>query len=248
MHDESLTDRPLIGPRVRRLLRILLLSLSLAVGSTMILLWVLMQLKDGRYLGDYNVFWGIADAPMEYVYRRYRFAYPPTALLLIRPFGFLEFWWAYALWIGAGVLAMVTAARRMVGWDAILFGFISYAGIGVVVGGQTSLFVGALIVAGLTIARPQAAGILLGVAAAIKPQSLLAAPIALIASRNYRAIGWAAATGALLFAVTILLWGVDQWIDWLASIQHFSTYLRDHDLDQADKGIYGLALQLGLPG
>lgn len=229
-------------------IRVLLLGAGLGAGIFFILPWLASQIYFRDYMGDYEVFGLIASTPIENLYGRYRFPYPPSALILIRAFGGLSFWWAYAAWVGSGLVALSVAARRMVTREAIVLGFLSYAGIGLIVSGQTSLFIAALIIAGVTTKRPALASVLLGVAAAIKPQALLAAPIMMIASRNYRGIAWAALTGALMVLLSLALWGPDLWVRWFTNLHHFPTYLQVRHLDAQDKGLYGLLLQYGLPG
>jgi hypothetical protein len=85
-------------------------------------------------------------------------------------------------------------------------------------------------------------------AAVIKPQSLLAAPIVLLAERNWRAIGWAMAAGCSLLLVSVLLVGPDLWLSWLAELPKFHAYLISRGVDRMDVGIYGLARSFGLPG
>jgi hypothetical protein len=247
MNDSDLWSRRLQSLDARRLIRTLLLGIAVAVGSYSTAIWIAGQIHFRDYLGDYSVFWGVAALPIERLYGDIHFPYPPSALLLIRPFGYLQFWWAYAVWTGLGVALMVLAARRIVGWDSILIGFLSAAALGVVVGGQTSLFIGALIVGAVSSPNSIVTGILLGIAAAIKPQAVLAAPFALLADRNYRAILWAAVAGVTQILASVLIWGPQLWVRWITDLHTFPTYLQVRDLDKGDKGAYGLLLQLGLP-
>ena len=201
-----------------------------------------------EYLGDYQVFWGIGSAPLEWVYGHYGFPYPPTALMLVRPFGLLPFWPSLVAWGLAGAAAIIVAGRRIMRPGAIALGFVTSAAVGVLAGGQISLFIGALVMGGLSAAHPRSRGALLAAAAVIKPQSLLAAPIALIAERNWRAIAWAAATACGLMLLSVLVFGVDLWTRWATDLHKFPTYLTSRGIDRADVGIYGLARTFGLPG
>jgi hypothetical protein len=88
----------------------------------------------------------------------------------------------------------------------------------------------------------------LAAAAVIKPQSLLAAPIALLAERNWKAIGWAMAAGCGLLLSSVLIFGPDLWLRWLAELPKFHAYLISRGVDRMDVGIYGLARSFGLPG
>lgn len=229
------------------LLRLGLLATALAIGFVPLYRFIGSMVWFREFLGDYQVFWGIGSAPLEWVYGHYGFPYPPTALMLVRPFGLLPFWPSFIAWGLAGAVALSLAARRIVKPGAIALGFITAAGIGVLAGGQISLFIGALVIAGLSAGHPRWRGALLAAAAVIKPQSLLAAPVALIAERNWRAIGWAVATGCGLLLLSVLLFGFDTWVRWATELHKFPTYLTSRGIDRTDVGIYGLARTLGLP-
>lgn len=238
-------------PRARSvgdLLRVSLLACALAAN-----LWPLYQFIGSmiwfqEYLGDFKVFWGITSVPLVNIYDHRVFAYPPTALVLILPFGLFPFWPSLVLWSIAGAAALSCAARHLMRPLAIAVGFLTYAAIGTLLHGQTSLFVGALIMAGLTASTPRWRGVLLAAAAVIKPQSLLAAPIVLLAERNWRTIGWAITAGCGFLLFSVLLFGLDVWLRWVTELPKFHAYLIDRGIDKMDVGTYGLARSLGLPG
>ncbi|HEX8841943.1 MAG TPA: glycosyltransferase family 87 protein [Sphingomicrobium sp.] len=234
--------------RVDQLLRLGLLVAALATGLLPLYRFIGSMIWFREYLGDYQVFWGIGSAPLEWVYGHYGFPYPPTALMLVRPFGMLPFWPSLVAWGMAGAAAIILAARRVMQPAAIALGFVTSAAVGVLAGGQVSLFIGALVMAGLSAASPRWRGALLAAAAVVKPQSLLPAPVALIAERNWRAIGWAIATAFALLLLSLLLFGVDTWIRWAADLHKFPTYLTSRGIDRGDVGVYGLARAFGLPG
>ena len=201
-----------------------------------------------QYLGDFRVFWGITKIPLNHVYDHRVFAYPPSTLLLLSPLGLLPFWAALIAWSAAGVAAVTYASRSMMRPETIALGLVTFAGIGVLLGGQISLFVGALIMAALNSPESRWRGALLAVGAVIKPQSLLAAPIVLLAERNWRAIAWAIAAGCSLLVLSALVLGGNLWLRWLAELPKFHAYLIDHGIDRLDVGIYGFARSFGLPG
>jgi hypothetical protein len=232
----------------KALLRYALLLVALVIGGFLIVPFIGSQIHFRDYLGDYQLFWHMAQRPMRDVYADFPFPYPPTALLLMRPFGLLPFPAALLAWSGLGLAAMFVAGRRIVSIKAMLVSLGTAAVLGVAIGGQVSLFVAALIIGGLTAQRPWVAGALLGCAAVIKPQSLLAAPIALLAARQYRTIAWATATSIVLGVVTILLWGADTWMRWIVGLRGMPGYLVEHRLDIEDRGLYGLFTQFSLPG
>ena len=231
-----------------QILRLGLLVAGLAIGLLPIYRYLGSMIWFREYLGDYKVFWGIGSAPLEWVYGHYGFPYPPTALLLVRPFGLLPFWPSLVAWGLAGAIAISIAARRMTGPGGLAVGFVTAAGVGVLAGGQISLFIGSLVIDGVSAASPRWRGALLAAGAVIKPQSLLAAPVALIAERNWRAIAWSVATGCGLLLLSVLVLGVDTWIRWATEIHKFPGYLTSRGIDRTDVGVYGLARTLGLPG
>ncbi len=201
-----------------------------------------------QYLGDYQVFWGITKVQLHNIYDHRVFAYPPSALMLISPFGILPFWLSLIAWSAAGVTAITCATRPMIQPLAIALGFLTFAAIGVVVGGQISFFVGALIIAGLNARSSRWRGALLATGAIIKPQSLLAAPVVLIAERNWKALGYAIAVCCGLLLLSALLFGLDPWLRWVSELPKFHAYLISRQIDRMDVGVYGLARSLGLPG
>lgn len=201
-----------------------------------------------RYLGDYNVFWGIGSAPLSSVYVRYGFPYPPSSLILVRAFGLFPFWPSFLLWCMAGVAAITLAAARTTPLRSVAVGFLSCAALGALVGGQTSLFIGALVMAGLSSRDPRLRGLFFASAAVIKPQSLLAAPVALLARQEWRTIGYAIAAGLSLIVASILLFGIQKWVDWATHLSAFPAYVTTRRIDVSDVGLYGLFRRMGLPG
>ena len=247
--DASIANEP--KARIRSaedLLRLLLLASALFANLAPVYQFVGSMIWFHQYLGDYQVFWGITRIPLDKIYDHHVFAYPPTAILLLAPFGLLPFWYSLVTWSAVGAAAMSCAARRLMGPLALTLGFLTFAGVGVMLGGQISLFVGALIIAALGASKPRWRGILLAAAAVIKPQSLLAAPIALVAERNWKAIGWAVAVGCSLLLASALLFGTDLWLRWLIQLPKFHAYLVSRGIDRMDVGVYGLARSFGLPG
>lgn len=236
------------APAQRRDLRSYLLLAGMAVGLIPALGFVFSMVWYRDYLGDYNVFWGIGSAPLKLVYGHYGFPYPPSALLLVRAFGLLPFWPSLIAWSAAGATAIAFAARPMLRGRMLAISFCTNAMISVIAGGQTSLFVGALIIAGVSARDPRLRGACLAAAAVIKPQSLLAAPVVLIAERSWRTIGWSIVAGVALLALSFAVFGVETWVRWAVNLFRFPTYLTSRGIDLKDVGAYGLMRAVGLPG
>ena len=236
------------GRSGQEVLRWCLLVCALAANLLPLYRFIGSMIWFREYLGDYKVFWGIASVPYEKVYDYHVFAYPPTALLLIGPFGLIPFWPSLILWSTAGAAALIVSARRLVRPLAIGLGLLTFAVCGAILHGQTSLVIGGLIMAGLAASTPRWRGVFLAIAAVIKPQSLIAAPFMLIAERNWRAIGWSIVVGFSLVLLSVLLVGPDLWLRWLRELPKFHSYLISRGIDKLDVGTYGLARGADLPG
>jgi len=129
------------------------------------------------------------------------FPYPPPFALFVSPFGLLPYGLAFTAWtVTFGTLYVCAARTWMPGrlalaQPAVLAnGFI----------GQNAFLTSAVFLGGLRIlgTRPMIGGAVLGLLV-IKPQLALALPIAMLASRNWRAIA-----GGALSASGILLVGL----------------------------------------
>jgi hypothetical protein len=139
------------------------------------------------------------------------FLYPPLWLLLLLPLGTLAVGKAYALFMGA-TAALATAlygVRDTAGWLVVL---VSPAAAWVVLSGQNTFLSLGLFYGGLHLLGPApvAAGILLGLLA-YKPQIWVLVPLALIAARQWRALGAMLATVAVLAVASLGLFGLDTW-------------------------------------
>lgn len=220
---------------------------------------IVLPVLRGQVYVDFTVFWAAANSSTPYDVAALTalqdrifglsgprpFVYPPTTLLLMKPFGALPFALAIALWGACGLAAFIHAAR-LVGNYRGLLALLSPAVTASLFSGQTSLFVGALTVTGLTLSGP-IAGALLGAGAAIKPQLFLLLPLALVASRQWQTLAYAAATSSALATLTVMLWGFQPWIDWVLAVQQFPGILRDIGIETHGVTINALAITYGLP-
>jgi hypothetical protein len=158
------------------------------------------------------------------------YIYPPTALFLFVPFALPAYWTGYGLWIAATGGLFLWAARRIgAPWPLVLLmpsaALVAYCG-------QVTFLIGGLVLAGLSLRdRPILAGLLFGLAAAVKPQFMMLVPIALLAEGRWRTLMAAGATGGLLCLAAILVWGPQVWLEWLAALPRFN------DLIFHDRGL-----------
>ena len=181
------------------------------------------------------------------------FPYPPSALLIFGPLGRLPFWPAYGLWTGLGLAAFLAGGLRLAQgrrWLVAVLALALPASVSGLLAGQSVFLVGALAMGGLSVLdrRPLVAGALLGVAAAIKPSLLIAAPFLLAWAGQWRALGGAVLAGGSMAAASALILGLGPWRDWLLSAGDFQAQvLGDPRLLKLVVSPSGLLQRLGAP-
>jgi len=149
------------------------------------------------------------------------FIYPPSALVLFAPLALIPYTIAQAIW-GATTGAFFLWASRRIGasWWLALFPALWL----VAVCGQSTFLIGGLVMTALTLPRrPLLAGVLLGVAAAVKPQMLVFLPLALLAEGRWRTMISAGVTGFALCVLSAAVWGAGAWVEWLSAVHRFQT-------------------------
>jgi hypothetical protein len=160
------------------------------------------------------------------------FPYPPTALLFIAPFGLLPFWAAYWSWTLLSIAAFWSAVRRVAsGWTVPLAVVMPHSVL-VLILGQTTLFSSSAVIWAITLLnkRPAFAGILFGLAAGFKPQSVLLAPLVFIRLRDWRsAIGAAASFGGVCLAS--LVFGAGLWRSWIETLSSHPQMVSHYHLE-----------------
>jgi len=157
------------------------------------------------------------------------YIYPPTALLLAAPLALIPFHFSLVLFSAAAAALLLWAAGR---WSTDRWLLIaSLPVVAAAYSGQPTLLVAALILFGLARLddHPVSAGVLLGLAAILKPQLLLLAPVALIAGRHWRGIVAASVTALIAVIVAVLLFGIDLWRSWIEALPRFQALIDGHD-------------------
>ena len=182
---------------------------------------VARQAIGGQALPDFAMFWGAHHVASPYDWRALTrllggeiaiFPYPPTFVLLTAPLAHLPMVTAYYVWVAVSASAMVIALRRIEAPLVLAVPAVFMAGIS----GQTSLVIGAALFACATLpSRPWIAGMLLGIAACIKPQAVILAPIVFLAVGHWRVLAGAAVTGLALVLAATVAYGWRIWLDWL---------------------------------
>lgn len=151
----------------------------------------------------------------------YPFTYPPDFLLFCGWMRGLGYQAARAAWLLAGLACFAAAGlalfrRRGVPVLALLA---SPAALLCIVLGQSSFFIGALLLGGLAALprRPILAGMLFGLLT-LKPQMGLLLPVLLLARGDFRAIAAALLTAGALVALSCLALPPELWHAWLTSL------------------------------
>lgn len=150
--------------------------------------------------------------------RDHNYSYPPLTLLYTPIFGALPYVWALALWTIASVTLFSLAARpwlREAGYVpafAVLFPSTLIC----VWAGHYGLIIGALMLGTWhqLETRPKLAGVLTGLMV-IKPHLAVLMPLMLLRRRAWSAIAAAAATVAVIVALSLLIFGPALWQTWL---------------------------------
>jgi hypothetical protein len=190
---------------------------------------------------DYYVFWEAArhwQAPYDpalitalearlHITGAWPFIYPPTFLLIAWPFAQLPLAIAYPLWTGVWAAIFIYTAAHLVkpAW-ATLFLFIVPPVVLAISPGQTSLLVGAALIGGwLNLERrPAVAGVLFAVAACVKPQAAVLAPLLLFG--HWRALRWAM-IGGLGLVLASLVFGPAVWLGWAHAMTEYHPEIFD---------------------
>jgi multidrug transporter EmrE-like cation transporter len=177
---------------------------------------------------DYYVFWEAArhwQAPYDpalitalearlHITGAWPFVYPPTFLLFAWPFAQLPLALAYPLWTGVSAALFTWAAAHLVkpAWATLVL-FVVPPVVLAISPGQTSLLVGAALIGGwLNLERrPAVAGVLFAVAACVKPQAAVLAPLLMFG--HWRALRWAM-IGGLGLVVASFVFGPAVWLEW----------------------------------
>ena len=140
-------------------------------------------------------------------------SYPPTLLLVGMPLALLPLYAAFFVWT-AGTLAALAAVLRRAGVPVIgllLLAF-SPAELNNIFFGHNGAATAALLIGGLLIAprRPMLAGLCFALLT-MKPHLGILVPICLLATRNWRAIGWSALFTVVLCGLTLAVFGPEVW-------------------------------------
>jgi hypothetical protein len=192
--------------------------------------------RAGHGAPDFDVFWTAARhwrapydpaaiAAMEsrlHLHGVWPFAYPPTFLLFVYPFALMPLSVAYPLWTGVSAALFMFAASRLVkpAWAAAVLAVAPPVFFSALLG-QTTLMLGAAMLGGWLALerRPALAGVLFALAACIKPQAMILAPIVLWG--RWRTLAWMVGAGVAMVAAS-LAFGFGRWLEWPHALAAFA--------------------------
>lgn len=189
---------------------------GLVIGRDFLNLWMYGR---GAFESDPARFYDVATYNAELArllgpgYPGQNWPNPPTALLVMAPFGLLPFFLGLLAWMAAGLAALTLTLRRLFADARVLpLLLISPAALMCLISGQSSLLTTAVLVGAFFCwdRRPVLAGVLIGLMT-VKPQLGLLIPFALLASQRWTVFAAAAATAITLLALSTLLFGPDIW-------------------------------------
>lgn len=174
------------------------------------------------------------------------FFYPPVFLLICTPFAILPYYWSMLAFVAASLLGYWQAMRVLLPRAGLVL--LGFPGVALAVLSaqngliSAALFGGALAVLGRA---PAFAGVLFG-CLCYKPQLGLLIPLALIATRQWRAFAAAAVTVLGLVALSAALFGLGAWRGFLADLPFARSLLDNPGIAPALwASTYRLMLQVG---
>ena len=174
------------------------------------------------------------------------FPYPPPFLLLVSVFAWLPYSIAYLAWILPTSGLYLAATKR---FTAPRFAFAHPASIVNAMIGQNGFLTSGIFLIGISrLGRaPFTAGLIFGLLV-IKPQLGILLPVALLASREWRAIAGAALSSLVLVALAALIFGLDSYRGFLAMTQQYAAFMAADRWDWAQQAsVFGFFRFLGAP-
>jgi arabinofuranan 3-O-arabinosyltransferase len=186
--------------------------------------------------------------PGECLFRHHQYIYPPTFLFFIYGLGFLPYVAAFALWVVATLLLYEAAIYAIVRRSAALIAALAPFPVlkNIQLGHNGFLTAGLM---GLSLvfveSRPWLSGIFLGLLT-YKPQLGVLFPVALLASRNWRALASAMVTTLLLAVGTAIAFGYEGWLAFAGSLLNRTSGLSpDTTIYITLESVYGMLHRAG---
>lgn len=227
--------------RTRRLAAVgLVIFLVVVAGKWLYSIWANLRIGN-IWFNDFFAIWSFASFPITHpaleiydqsILQEFQeslgskptehlpFPYPPSFLLLMVPFGLIDYYAAYGTWMfGTLIFYLAVSWHREWPGSATFLVIGAPATILTLVYGQTGFLTSALMVGGFRFAasRPIVGGILFGLLS-IKPQLGILIPIALISARLWRTLAVAGVTVLGLILVSSMAFGWSIWPLWLSRL------------------------------
>ena len=187
--------------------------------------------------------------------------YPPVMFLLVAPLALLPYKLSYWFWMAVTAGAYAFAVQRLTRdltpdrarrAQALVLILAAPFSIGVILHGQISLLTGALLI--LAAYRPRTDWWLAGLAAGlltVKPQLGLLLPLAFIMAGAWRAFLVAAVTAIMLHGVSLLIFGPDSLMTFIAAVSRLQADVVGSGLHTPPMNmttVFGQLRHWGLPG
>lgn len=174
------------------------------------------------------------------------FPYPPPFLFVVSAFAWLPYWVSYLLWIAATSGLYLASTKRLM---PPRFAFAHPAAIVNAIIGQNGFLTSGTFLLGTAAlaSRPFVGGLVLGLLV-IKPQLGILLPIALLARREWRAIGGAALSSLALIAAAALVFGLDSYRGFFAITHEYAAFMAADRWDwAAQASVFGFFRFLHAP-
>lgn len=151
------------------------------------------------------------------------FPYPPPFLLALLPFGLAPYWIAFAGWIAVTAALYLVTSRRII---ESRFSFAQAAAGANFITGQNGFLTSAIFIGGTSLldTRPFIGGAVLGLLC-LKPQLAILLPVALLAGREWRAIGGGIVSSVALLLIALLAFGMGSYRGFLTLLPQFAQWL-----------------------
>ena len=203
------------------------------------------------YAAAQNVYY----PPGQCLWLLHQYVYPPTFLFFTYWLGVMPYLLAFAVWIGTTLLLYLAAVYAILPRPAALIAAIaSPAALKNFQLGHNGFLTAGLIATSLVLLerRPWLSGVVLGVFT-YKPQFGVLFPLALLVSRNWRALAGAIASGLIISIAAALVFGFRTWPAFIGSLLNRSPGLSPQAgvelrLDPFMAFCIGRAPARGLPG
>jgi len=173
----------------------------------------------------------------------YHYWYPPTFLFLTYPLGLMPYLTAFAVWTIATLFLYLAAVYAIIPrLTAVIAAVTPLVVAENILLGNNGLLTAALM--GFSLAflerRPWLSGIFIGLVT-YKPQFGVLFPLALLASRNWRAISSAIATSVILGVAAAIAFGAQGWMSFFDTLRDRNASLSlDPGLELTLQSVYGL--------